>query len=101
MARDFSKKFYNSKAWKITRRNFIASKMGICERCGKPNSVQVHHKEYLTPLNIGNPDVTLNFDNLELLCRECHQKEHHEKYSPAAWGLEFDQNGDLIKNEKY
>nr|DAF63864.1 MAG TPA: HNH endonuclease [Siphoviridae sp. ctgn638] len=97
MAREFSKSFYNSKQWKQTRKSYILSKFGICERCGKPNSKQVHHKVYLTPENINNPNVSLNFDNLELLCDVCHQKEHFEKYSPTLYGLKFDENGQLVK----
>lgn len=97
MARDFAKSFYNSKAWKDVRNAYIASKFGICERCGKPNSKQVHHKKYLSEQNINDADLTLNFDNLELLCDICHQKEHNEKNSPIVWGLMFDKNGDLVK----
>lgn len=97
MAREFSKSFYNSKAWKRAREAYIHSKFGLCERCGCPNSKQVHHKVYLNENNINNPNVTLNFDNLELLCDICHQKEHNEKYSPTMWGMEFDENGELIQ----
>lgn len=97
MAREFSKSFYNSKAWQRTRDAYISSKFGICERCGQPNSKQVHHKKWLTPDNINDPEITLSFDNLELLCDVCHQKEHHEKYSATVWGLRFDENGDLVK----
>ena len=102
MAREFSKAFYNSKEWKRARQTYIDLKFGICERCGAPNSKQVHHKIYLTPENIGNPDITLNFDNFELLCDICHQKEHNEKYSPTLWGLKFNENGELIqvRNDK-
>jgi RNA polymerase-binding transcription factor DksA len=35
MARDFSKKFYNSKEWAKCREAFKQSKYGICERCGQ------------------------------------------------------------------
>lgn len=97
MAREFSKAFYNSKQWKRTREAYTLSKFGICERCGTPNAKQVHHKKYLTPENINNPDITLSFDNLELLCDVCHQKEHFEKYSPTVYGLVFDENGQLVK----
>ena len=97
MAREFSKRFYNSIEWKKARKAYIELKFGICERCGKPNSKTVHHKIYITELNVDDPDVTLNFDNFELLCEVCHQKEHHEKYSDTQWGLMFDENGDLVK----
>lgn len=69
----------------------------MCERCGQPNSKQVHHKKWLTPENINDPEITLSFNNLELLCDICHQKEHHEKNSAVVWGLKFDENGDLVK----
>lgn len=98
MARDFAKKFYNSTAWKKARNAYILSKFGVCERCGKPDSKQVHHKKYLSEQNINNPDITLNFDNFELLCDVCHQREHNEKYSPTLWGLKFDADGDLVKS---
>ena len=99
MARLFSKKFYDSNAWKHTRNAYIQAKFGICERCGKPNAKQVHHKVWLDELNINNPDVTLNFDNLELLCDVCHQNEHNEKYSPVVSGLMFNELGELIKSD--
>ena len=100
MPREFSKRFYNSKEWKRVRKIYISSKFGICERCGKPNAKQVHHKKWLTPENINDPNITFNFQNLELLCDTCHQKEHHEIYSITSWETIFNQNGDLIKVEK-
>lgn len=39
----------------------------------------VHHKQYINSNNIWNTDITLNFENLELLCFDCHNKEHFEK----------------------
>ena len=99
MARDFSKAFYNSAAWKKARQAYISLKFGICERCGQANAKQVHHKIYLDELNINNPDVTLNFDNFELLCDNCHQREHNEKYSPTLYGLAFDEEGNIFKKE--
>ncbi len=97
MARLFAKPFYNSKAWKQSRATYIALKFGICERCGSPNSKQVHHKILLTPDNINDPDVSLSFTNLELLCDICHQLEHNTKYSATAPGTKFDENGQLVR----
>ena len=51
--------------------------------------------------NINNPNITLNFDNLELLCQTCHAKLHNSKYSPTRDDVCFDEFGDLIKNEQY
>lgn len=39
----------------------------------------VHHKNYISKDNIYNTDVTLDFNNLELLCIDCHNKEHFER----------------------
>ena len=39
----------------------------------------VHHKIHLDADNIGDPNVTLNWDNLELVCMDCHAAEHGSK----------------------
>lgn len=41
----------------------------------KPGVI-VHHKIHLTPENIYDRNIALSWDNLELLCRDCHDKEH-------------------------
>lgn len=98
MARDFAKSFYNSKAWKSLADYYRSFRLGICERCGAPNSRQVHHKISLTPYNITDPDVALGEDNLELLCSVCHQLEHNQKNSAVVAGLMFcKETGKLIK----
>lgn len=96
--KDFAKAFYASKSWRQTREYIFKRDMGLCARCGKPGEI-VHHKVYLSPKNINNPDVTLSEDNLELLCRECHAIEH-EGQLPTACDLMFDSNGNLVKREK-
>ena len=76
----YAEKFYKSQGWKRTREAYARSRGGLCERClakGKyvPGEI-VHHKVHLTPDNINDPTVTLSWDNLELVCRECHAEEH-------------------------
>lgn len=78
--KDFAKGFYKSKAWQDTRRAYSKSVGGLCEEClrsgiYRPGEI-VHHKEKLSPENINNPIITLSWDNLELLCRDCHAKAH-------------------------
>ena len=78
--KEYARGFYSSKAWKDCRSAYAISKGGLCERClikgqYKPGEI-VHHKVYLSPENINDPDVTLNWDNLELVCRDCHAQEH-------------------------
>lgn len=94
MAKDFSRKFYNSKEWVKTRNNYFSLQHGRCERCGKPGAI-VHHKKRLTPKNINDLDVTINYDNLELLCRECHEEEHRPRDNHSKETMFI--NGKLIK----
>ena len=56
----------------------------------------VHHKEYLDDYNVSNTDITLNIDNLEGLCKDCHEKEHNTSPSIRKEYL-FDEEGNLIK----
>lgn len=95
MANEYSKPFYNSKKWETTRNAFMQSKNFICERCGKPGKI-AHHKTYITPQNITDPLITLNWENLECLCQDCHNNEH-TLVSATASGLMFDSNGNLTK----
>ena len=90
----WARSFYKSRAWQRCREAYIAYRHGLCERCGAGGKI-VHHKVYLTPDNINDPEITLSFDNLELLCQECHNREHHERVSVAE-GLRFTADGDLI-----
>lgn len=91
----FAKIFYKSKAWKDCRNGYFKSRFGLCERCAAPGKI-VHHKKYITPENINDPDITLNHENLELLCQDCHNIEHHSSAATAA-GLYFDSEGNLVK----
>ena len=103
MAKDFAKAFYRSKEWRKCREAYIQSVNGLCERClakGKlvPGYI-VHHKIHLTPENINNPEITLNWDNLEYLCHDCHNKEHGvgKPAEVTREGLVFDEFGGLVK----
>ena len=96
VAKDFSKAFYQSKAWKDTRLSFLKYKHYECERCGKGAKI-VHHKKHLTRKNINDLSVSLAWDNLEALCQECHNNEHLKKNKNTADGLMFDESGNLVK----
>ena len=83
MSKDFSRAFYSSRAWANTRRAYKKSVGGLCELClskGKitPGEI-VHHKIELTPENIHNNHITLDWGNLECVCRECHAVRHGKK----------------------
>lgn len=81
--KDYAKQFYASNAWATCRAAYRESVGGLCERCYEKGMITpgeiVHHKVHLTPENINNPEVTLSFDNLQLVCRECHAEIHKGK----------------------
>lgn len=103
MAKAFAFKFYRSKQWKHTKDAYMKSQHGICERCGKPAKI-VHHRIWLTPDNINDPNITLNWSNLEALCQECHNAEHIGQ-PECADGTFFDEEGNLkqwqLQDPKY
>lgn len=85
--------FYNSTAWKRCREAYKAAVHYQCENCGEPGEI-VHHKTVLTPDNINDPEVTLNFRRLRLLCRRCHGMIHGNNVTMP--GVTFDQEGNLV-----
>jgi 5-methylcytosine-specific restriction endonuclease McrA len=80
MAKPFARKFYSSKAWQDCRNEYAKRRHYLCEDClrrgiYKPGEI-VHHKIEIDPVTIERPEIALSFDNLELLCRDCHAKRH-------------------------
>ena len=80
--------FYTSWTWRRCKKAFAKSKGNLCERClakgiinpgTKKQPLETHHKVPLTSANINNPSITLNWENLELLCKECHDAERERK----------------------
>ena len=88
-------KFYQSPAWRHIAELYRKQQHYTCERCGEPGNV-VHHKVRLTMDNLHNPEVVLNTDNFELLCRSCHEKEHNRKAAEPARVVLFDANGQVV-----
>ena len=86
-------KFYKSRAWVKLRDAVLATRCGLCERCGRPGLI-IHHKVRLTPENIGDPMVALAWDNLEVVCLDCHNRAHGG--GSTAEGLVFDAAGNLV-----
>jgi 5-methylcytosine-specific restriction endonuclease McrA len=87
---------YKSKRWqKLREKKLILNP--LCERCNKADIKEpayiVHHKEYITDLNYEDDDVFFNIENLESLCKKCHNKEHFGEKQDYR----FDEEGNLIK----
>lgn len=52
---------------------------GVCAKCGGVfdiSELRPHHKVELTLDNIDDVNVTLNPDNIEVLCHDCHNAAH-------------------------
>ena len=84
-------RFYHSKQWNDVRKAYKLYRHNLCERCGGVGYI-VHHKKYINSSNIFNPEVTLNFENLELLCLDCHNKEHLAEFELTPLGEVKEQN---------
>jgi len=84
-------RFYKSVAWQVAREIKIREANGKCERCGRLGE-EVHHIKRLTVHNVMDPNISLNQENLELLCKKCHNTEH-KRFSKSQ---HFDEDGNLI-----
>lgn len=93
--KEYAREFYRGRQWRKISRVYMQSRNYVCERCGGVGSI-CHHKTYIMPQNIEDPNITLNFDNLECLCQDCHNKEHMTKYSQAL----FDSDGNMTGVEE-
>lgn len=56
----------------------------------------MHHKVRLTPANINNPNVALNWNNLELLCEDCHKDEHKKREKKKQKRYAVAEDGTLL-----
>jgi hypothetical protein len=62
--------YLQSEHWKNLRKEKL-EKNPVCEDCGTPFSLDVHHKQYRDLFDVRITD-------LETLCRICHNKEHRK-----------------------
>ena len=100
MAKSFAKPFYKSKQWQDVRAMALARDNHLCAKCGAP-AEEVHHIIHLTEENIHDPMVSMNLNNLQSLCKDCHFKEHLEDKANGMREIKyeyaFDNNGMLVK----
>lgn len=105
MARSTDGRFYSTKQWKRTKEAYLESVNHLCEECLKHGQIKpayiVHHKKYLTADNETNPDIAIEWNNLEAVCLDCHNKIHHSK--SRRWNykdgrLEIEDDAPLIRN---
>lgn len=111
--RSIDSSFYHTKLWKQVRKSYALSKYCLCERCGcsvyvdgindyidKEHRIKgiVHHKEHLNKDNYTNDSIAYDFNNLELLCIECHNREHFTS-GVLRDGYKFDEYGNLVNSK--
>ena len=112
VAREFAKKFYKSKEWLECRAFVVTRDKGLCQECLKKGKYtpgeEVHHIIWLKPTNINDPNITLNPNNLELVCKDCHFAIHktarhvlNKRLPSISNGTYFDDMGNLQKVKIY
>lgn len=88
--------FYQSKAWARCREAYIKSVGGLCETCKAKGIYRagkiVHHKIHLTEENYTDPSIAYGFNNLVLVCHQCHEEIHKGKKR-----FFFDANGKIFE----
>lgn len=87
--------FYCSKEWHELRNRKFYDANGLCEMCLKKGIIkcgkEVHHKIEITK----DWNKRLDYDNLILLCSDCHNAQH-ERISPLQ---EFLNIWDTVDNK--
>jgi predicted kinase len=75
------KSFYASEKWITFRLGLINERGTKCSRCGeriaKSKDLIGHHKIELTPENVHDYMISLNPEQVDLVCFDCHNKEHN------------------------
>ena len=75
--------FYKSAAWRACRDAYMKTVCGLCEICLangilRPADI-VHHKVHLDDRSAKDPEIALNFANLQAVCIDCHNTLHFGK----------------------
>lgn len=89
MAKSIETGFYKTQRWVKCRGAYLNRVGGLCERClakGEYNPAEiVHHKIHLNRSNYKDEAIAYNFENLEALCFDCHNKEHFGTKSESRY----------------
>lgn len=110
MSQGIRKQFYQSKAWKSSRKTIWLKQNCLCAICHRPVYVDgiteymekpyrrtgiVHHIEELDNINVLDENIALNEDNLIGVCKECHEQLHHQDVATRK-EYQFDGSGNLL-----
>ena len=98
--KEYAKRFYKSQTWQKCREQIWQRDKGLCQECLKKGLIKagdtVHHIIPITPMNIDDASITLNPDNLETVCRDCHALIHSGRERPR---YKVDELGRVIIEE--
>jgi 5-methylcytosine-specific restriction endonuclease McrA len=67
---DYYHVYLGTPQWQCRRREVIERGRFRCARCGKQRRLQVHHKSYMFPGQVGDESP----EQLEALCVDCHER---------------------------
>lgn len=80
MIMDKIHQFYCSKQWRELSYNLKMKANGKCNRCDEIfadfSKLIGHHTIELTEDNVDDPNIALNPELIEVICHDCHNKEH-------------------------
>jgi 5-methylcytosine-specific restriction endonuclease McrA len=77
----------------INRMDYCKNKLGNkCSKCGSINGLDIHHKKrnmkkftISMEVNIRSvEELNKELENCELLCKDCHKKEHSAKHGTLS-----------------
>ena len=76
-----AEKFYLCGEWKQKRKDILKRDRNECQKCKRVyhrygRATTVHHIKHLKDF----PELAFDDDNLESLCKNCHNEEHPEKF---------------------
>ena len=87
------KEYLKSDIWKEIS-TYVIQRDKVCQRCGRDNCLEVHHKTYEHIFN-----EIFHLEDLECLCRRCHNDTHLEINLKDKDSIEYWING-LIEQSK-
>ena len=96
---DKLEKFYHSTLWRKTRKAYLESVYYTCSKCGGVGNL-VHHKIPLNDENVEDLTISISFDNLQCLCKSCHDSIHHEIEGRGESNLHHEVSFDEYGNVK-
>jgi 5-methylcytosine-specific restriction endonuclease McrA len=95
--------FYKSWKWRKVREAYFNHAKGLCEVCLSKGLIKqgeiVHHKIEMDSEKIQNERLAYGFDNLQLVCRDCHA-ELHPQTNKSKKRYYIDDDGKVVVNDK-